>query len=90
MYIGTYVLVYVIYRLNTLVRSGNYDKIGLIHLELVKFPLGISKPQRYLTKYEHKTGKIGKNNSHALEFLRPLLRVLCNVVVGPAELGARV
>jgi hypothetical protein len=25
-------------------RSGNYDKIGLIHLELVKFPLGISKP----------------------------------------------
>ena len=44
MYIGTYVLVYVIYRLNTLVRSGNYDKIGLIHLELVKFSLGISKP----------------------------------------------
>jgi hypothetical protein len=37
------------YGQNTLVqhrlcRSGDYDKISLIHLDLVKFPLGISKP----------------------------------------------
>jgi len=37
------------YGQNTLVQrrlcsSGDYNKIGLIHLELVKFPLGISKP----------------------------------------------
>jgi hypothetical protein len=37
------------YGQNTLVqhrlcRRGDYDQIGLIHLDLVKFPLGISKP----------------------------------------------
>ena len=42
-----------------------------------------------------KQGKIGKNNSHALrnvgnfsQTLAPTLRVLCDVVVGPAELGS--
>jgi hypothetical protein len=29
-----------------LCRSGDYDKISLIHLDLVKFPLGISKPHK--------------------------------------------
>ena len=26
--------------------SGNHAQIGLIHLDIVKFPLGISKPQK--------------------------------------------
>jgi hypothetical protein len=34
-----------------LCRRGDYDQIGLIHLDLVKFPLGISKPHIFILHF---------------------------------------